>query len=162
MGQRGEKIRAESGWVASKQVMPSPTHPHPRTSTFLRKKTPPSYPSTPKSLLSPQGAPEECALEVSATLGDPWRPRPIRSHLAVHCPCLVPVWGLVGIHLLLGDFGELLRELPPALGHLHGRGQQHKILDEPDDQPLAVHFQQGLKDSGENQTRKSRQAVDGR
>jgi len=148
--------------MAGKQVMPSPTQPHPGTRTFLGEKHPQISSAHPNPFYPPQVLQKNIGLEVSATLGDPWRPRPIYSHLTVHRPCLVPVRGLISIHLLLGDLGKLLGKLPPALGHLHGRGQQHEVLDEPDDQPLAVHFQQGLKDSSENQTRESRQAVDSR
>lgn len=63
------------------------------------------------------------------------------AHLAVHDPVPVPVWRFVRVHLLLGNLGELLRQLPPALRHLDCGSQQHKVLDESDHQALAVQFQ---------------------
>lgn len=77
------------------------------------------------------------------------------THLTVHDPVPVPVGRLVRVHLLFGHLGELLSQLPPALRHLDGRGQEHKVLDEPDHQALAVHLQQGL---GEEQSVRQRAA----
>lgn len=68
------------------------------------------------------------------------------THLTVHDPVPVPVGRLICVHLLLGHLGQLLSQLPPALRHLDGRGQEHEVLDEPDHQALAVHLQQGLEE----------------